>query len=84
MTLDTIMRKRLITSSPVCCPRPRLLNLETAATFELTSEDEGHPIESALSSPGRPGWRAAGPGTQTIRLIFDQPQRLKANQSGVQ
>src|SRR5256712_13951548 len=22
------------------------------------------------------GWRAADPGTQTIRLIFDQPQRL--------
>ena len=23
------------------------------------------------------GWRAADPGTQTIRLIFDQPQRLR-------
>jgi hypothetical protein len=22
-------------------------------------------------------WRAAKPGTQTIRLVFDQPQRLK-------
>jgi hypothetical protein len=22
------------------------------------------------------GWRAADPGTQTIRLIFDAPQRL--------
>ena len=22
------------------------------------------------------GWRAANPGTQTIRLLFDQPQRL--------
>jgi hypothetical protein len=23
------------------------------------------------------GWRAAIPGTQTIRLVFDQPQRLR-------
>ena len=23
------------------------------------------------------GWRAAEPGSQTIRLVFDQPQRLK-------
>jgi hypothetical protein len=22
-------------------------------------------------------WRAAGPGSQTIRLVFDQPQKLK-------
>ena len=24
----------------------------------------------------RPGWRAARPGEQTIRLVFDRPQRL--------
>jgi len=48
------MRKRLITSEPPSVvPDQGWLNLETAATFELTSEDEGHPIESALSSPGR-------------------------------
>jgi len=23
------------------------------------------------------GWRAANPGTQTIRLIFDEPQKLR-------
>ncbi|PQP33751.1 carbohydrate-binding protein, partial [Desulfobacteraceae bacterium SEEP-SAG9] len=28
--------------------------------------------------PGRAsGWRAAGPGKQTIRLLFDYPQRLQ-------
>jgi hypothetical protein len=53
------------------------LNLETVAALELTSEDEGHPIEAALSSRDRQGWRAADPGAQTIRLIFDQPQRLR-------
>ena len=26
---------------------------------------------------GASGWRAAGPGTQTIRLLFTQPQRLR-------
>ena len=36
------------------------LNLETAATLELTPEDERHPIEAALSSRGRQGWRASG------------------------
>src|SRR5262249_13099370 len=41
------------------------------------SEDAAHPIESALL-PGRAsGWRAAGPGKQTIRLLFNHPQRLR-------
>ncbi|BCA53831.1 hypothetical protein W02_09710 [Nitrospira sp. KM1] len=54
----------------------RWLNVDTLATVEITSEDSAHPIESALL-PGRaPGWRAAGPGEQTIRLLFDLPQRL--------
>ena len=71
------MRKRLtISESPSVSDRV-WLNLETAATLELTSEDERHPIEAALSSRDRQGWRAAGPGPQTIRLVFDQPQRLR-------
>jgi hypothetical protein len=53
------------------------LDLEKSVTLELTSEDEAHPIEAALSPGGRKGWRAAGPGAQTIRLIFDPPQRLR-------
>ncbi len=44
---------------------------------EVTSEEEGRPIESALVGDDKRGWRAAGTGKQTIRLIFDQPQRLK-------
>ena len=35
------------------------------------------PVESALVLGETPGWRAAMPGTETIRLIFDQPQKLK-------
>jgi len=38
------------------------------------SEDDGFPVESTLS--GGQGWRAAEPDVQTIRVIFDEPQRL--------
>src|ERR1700680_1679153 len=44
--------------------------------FEVASEEKGHPVESALVSGETPGWRAADSGTQTIRLLFDKPQRL--------
>ncbi len=71
-----IMRKRLVTSEPSASEQA-WLDLVTAATLELTSEDETHPIEAALSSRDRQGWRASGPGTQTIQLIFDRPQRLR-------
>src|SRR6266404_8919644 len=44
---------------------------------EITSEDKDYPVESAFASVEAQGWRAAEAGTQTIRLVFDQPQRLK-------
>ena len=44
---------------------------------EITSEDKNYPVESAFASVEAQGWRAAEAGTQTIRLVFDQPQRLK-------
>jgi len=73
------MRKRLI--APVqqhtAPPGQDWLNVEDLAEVEITSEDTAHPIECALV-PGRTsGWRAAGPGKQTIRLLFDPPQRLR-------
>jgi hypothetical protein len=72
------MRKRII--NPVQQETTSLdlewLNIEEHAKVEVTSEDAAHPIESALL-PGRSGWRAAGPGKQTIRLIFDCPQRIQ-------
>ena len=52
------------------------LELESLAQVELTSEDPAHPIEAALQ-PGDAGWRASEPGTQSIRLLFHQPQRLR-------
>jgi len=51
--------------------------LASAARVEMSSEDPEHPIEAALLSTSRGGWRAARPGEQTIRLIFDRPQRLR-------
>ena len=70
------MRKRLITPTVESAGGEGWLDVELAAIVELTSEDKDHPIESAFVSGGS-GWCAGTPGKQTIRLIFDQPQRLK-------
>src|SRR6059036_3739371 len=73
------MRKRLIMPIPQDAP-PRdegWLDLDGAAVVEVTSEEKDYPVESALVSGEMRGWRAASPGTQTIRLLFDQPQRLR-------
>ncbi len=72
------MRKRILTRAPTTAAvQKNWLDLERAATVEVTSEDKDFPIESSLSlEPGK-GWRAAQPGTQTIRLVFDEPQELK-------
>src|SRR5207245_5578755 len=53
------------------------LDVERLAQVEVTSEDAAHPIESALVPGAEPGWRAAQPGRQTVRLIFDRPQGLR-------
>jgi hypothetical protein len=73
------MRKRLITPTPETV-RPRAegwLDVERAAIVEITSEEKDFPVESVFVSGETRGWRAAEPGPQTIRLVFDQPQRLK-------
>jgi hypothetical protein len=73
------VRKRLISVAPetVRSPGESRLNVEQTAIIEYTSEAKDHPVESAFISGQPLGWRAAAPGTQTIRLVFDQPQRLK-------
>jgi hypothetical protein len=53
------------------------LDLEALAGVEVTSEDAAHPIESALLPVGGTGWRAESPGEQTVRLLFEVPQRLR-------
>src|SRR6266576_1814023 len=73
------MRKRLITPKPQDAPSADedWLDLDSAAVVEVTSEEKGYPVESALVSGETQGWRAADSGVQSIRLIFDQPQSLR-------
>jgi hypothetical protein len=72
------MRKRLITPIPQAGTPDNegWLDLGRAAVVEVTSEDKKHPVESALIPGETRGWRAAASGTQTVRLIFDEPQKL--------
>jgi hypothetical protein len=51
--------------------------VDRIASVEISSEDSDYPIESALLMERQKGWRAANPGMQTIRLIFDEPQKLR-------
>jgi hypothetical protein len=53
------------------------LDVGSRCSVEVTSEENGYPIDSALQSEAGLGWRAAAPGPQTIRLIFDEPQKLQ-------
>jgi hypothetical protein len=78
------MRKRIIDQSTEYASMPRegwsnqpWLNVEHFAQVEVTSEDPSHPIEAALVPATGSGWRAAQPGRQTVRLIFDEPQTIK-------
>jgi hypothetical protein len=57
-------------------PDEEWLNIEQLASVEITSEESAHLIESAILPGHAAGWRAGQSGEQTIRLIFDQPQRL--------
>jgi hypothetical protein len=72
------MRKKVIrVSQPVPAREQGWLDVSNIASVEVSSEDENYPIESALLEEEKGGWRAADPGSQTIRLIFDSPQRLR-------
>lgn len=73
------MRKRILNPAEHTATADDLdwLNLDSLADVEVTSEDPAHPIESALIPNQSSGWRAGGPGKQTIRLLFSCPQRLQ-------
>jgi hypothetical protein len=53
------------------------LNLQELSEVEVTSEADGYPVESAFGFGTGPGWRAASPGKQRIRLMFDPPQSIQ-------
>ena len=73
------MRKYIIGHGPreVSAAEQGWLDLERLAQVEITSEAENYPIESALIPGTGSGWRAEQPGEQTIRLLFDEPLRLR-------
>jgi hypothetical protein len=73
------VRKSQITRIPRNAPLrdQAWMDLDRLASVEVSSEKTDYPIESALLPEGRRGWRAASPGMQTIRLIFDEPQKLR-------
>jgi hypothetical protein len=73
------MRKRIINEDPqnVSPVDQGWLALEVLAQVELTSEDAAYPIEAALIPSVGSGWRAAQAGEQTIRLLFDELQRVR-------
>ena len=73
------MRKRIINQDPqnVVPVDQGWLDLQSLAQVELTSEDAGNPIEAALVPGAGLGWRAAQAGEQTIRLLFDELQRVR-------
>jgi hypothetical protein len=73
------MRKRLITTTPerIRTRGEGWLDVQRAAVVEVTSEDKDYPVESAFVSGDARGWRAAAPGSQTVRLVFNQPQKVR-------
>ena len=73
------MRKQQIISTPqnAATSDEDWLDIVRAASVEVTSEEPGFPVESALVAETSQGWRAADSGAQTIRLIFDEAQNFK-------
>jgi hypothetical protein len=57
-------------------PEHAWLDLISHAAVEVTSEEPGYPIESALEGKG-PGWRAGSSGAQIVRLLLHEPHQLK-------
>lgn len=73
------MRKSVITAAPpeVSQDDEAWLDLERLARVEVSSEDENHTVEAALVQGARTGWRASASGEQSLRLLFDEPRRLR-------
>ena len=73
------MRKSVITAIPpdVSQDDEGWLDLERLARVEVSSEEESHPVEAALVRGAWSGWRASASGQQSLRLLFDEPLRLR-------
>jgi hypothetical protein len=74
------MRKRVLGSTPFLSDPAdgrEWLKLDDLAEVEVTSEADGYAVESVFNFGAGPGWRAASPGKQQIRLVFDQPRPIQ-------
>jgi hypothetical protein len=77
---NDVMRKRVLDPGPLpseAADKREWLNLQELCEVEVTSEADGYPVESAFRFGAGPGWRAASPGKQRIRLTFDRPQSIQ-------
>jgi hypothetical protein len=70
------MRKTIGPGRAFAADRTEWLALSRIASVEVTSEDPAHTIERAFECHGTGGWRAADPGEQRIRVVFDEPTPL--------
>lgn len=72
------LRKRIVSESleRSIGGEPGWIDLVDAAEVEITSEDPERPIDGALVVPTEAGWRAAGPGPQVLRILFDTPRTI--------
>ena len=73
------MRKSFIPpgGQDAATPDDAWLDLDRLARVEVTSEDPRYPVERALVPGSAGGWVAGGPGPQTVRLRFDEPQPVR-------
>lgn len=73
------MKKRIIVSSPssIAVEDRVWLDLERVAEVEITSETPANPVDFALIAGTTSGWSASHSGEQTLRLLFDEPQKLR-------
>jgi hypothetical protein len=72
------MQKRIIKKDSNKKPvnEQKWLDVERLAQVEITSEEPEQPIEGALLPGAGAGWRAAEPGEQSIRILFNEPQEI--------
>ena len=73
------MRKEVLGPTPLSgalLSSEAWLDIKQVAQVQVTSEHPDFPVESAFRFGSSDGWRAGDKGEQTIRLVFDRPQRL--------
>jgi hypothetical protein len=72
------MRKIIKSADPAAgLEKASWLDVSAIAQVEVTSEDPQYPIESVFAEGETRGWRASEQGKQTIKLFFDEPQRIR-------